>query len=350
VRDHLSSLLFAHYNDGSPGGVHVSLAAILRDGKDSFIHATSDTYLRECLVAAVSLCEEAFESELPYPIAKTLEYPVSRTFEALTSHRSLLLFEESLRGFPKIIRLSESIPRTIAFLSATRDYLERNYMRDVPMFMPPTPPDEVMDEIVRMYATWDRDEYLDLTGISDVRPLRGNVIDEQLVAAMTFIIGHEYGHLVLLLESEGQRREALIQKVCDVYVNDLSQGTVATEWVLEHLADIYGLKMCLACRAFSPRRLIYAASLSFLVALLVENYFIVGTEYDRINPHPPSSLRLYILAKILFEDEGVLRPADEADSGPAFLLYKLRDYMLIMNGLDNDTRAHLRGEQEHLDG
>ncbi len=296
------------------------------------IKKSSDIYLRESLIASIAICEEHFEKDLWYPIMKTIQYPTTNIFSMFINSKPRIFYGDKIKGFRANIKVNESVPRTIQYLRQTRKYLKENFIEtQIPVFDTFPPPSKVLNEIFRMYETWDSNEYLDLNNIEDVPHFHKNYSQENvhsyieknnelLLTTIAFMLSHEYGHN-FLNKAEGKDPEygndipnrvtkyltqrELMKKLYNIYVKDFGHIEIIPNWIIEHLADIYGFEMCLTSQIFSLDKMIYGTSLSLLISLLVENYIIVGSAQE-INPYPPSLYRLHVLAEIFFNKERLI--------------------------------------------
>jgi hypothetical protein len=301
-----------------------------------------DRYLLSALNAAAVYCEQCFDGfdaliislDTPPPVhfemsLTPIGWRLARHFVDEESAHASDAVDEKDNSTSSVVNVNESIPRTIKHLWHTRQYIHRCLSAQLPVLDPFPPPKEVFDELIRLYETWDAEQYLDLTGVRDlftyeeacpreVLSMHAFKLDRPLFVPLVVVFAHEFGHHLSQRLSQSETNK-LFDEISRIYSEAVYTGefkslisnhkVLIKEWLIEHLADVIGLRLCIEDDGlkFYGDGLKFEEVLDAVVLLsviwqIVECYSLRG-DTEKIAPYPPARIRLFVLLVLVFKEK-----------------------------------------------
>ena len=319
------------------------------DADSSRVHLgdyPDDQYLLSALYAAHEYCYQHFDGfhaltislDTPPPVhfevsLTPISWRAKHHFADEESARAADVIDEKGNRISSVVNVNESIPRTIKYLWHTRQYIHRSLSAQLPVLAPFPPPTEVFDELRRLYETWDAEQYLDLTGIRDLVAYEegcppealiryASMLDRPLFVPLVVVFAHEFGHQLSLRLSQGEVDD-LIGEIGRVYservytekfrslvtrplLKDLgdndSSDFLVGEWLIEHFADVIGLRLCLKDGGLKFEEVLDAVVLLSVIWQIVECYSL-RWHTETLTKYPPARIRLFVLLSLVLKDK-----------------------------------------------
>jgi hypothetical protein len=172
--------------------------------------------------------------------------------------------------------------------------------------------DEMLSTAQRlMQAFWEKGKstkhFFRTRGLSlmDLTKSQIDLAANLLHYADTFVVAHEFGHILMNVAAERVRRETLIAQAAkeSMLQPALAQhkgygDTALRNWTKEIAADLIGVNLCRELSDSDVVRMVIhgSAMMSLVMCDMLEKYYrkVIGKALES-NTHPPSSLRLDVL-------------------------------------------------------